>query len=31
MSIDDDKYFEVMMTNAWKLDKSTKKAWRGEN
>jgi hypothetical protein len=31
MSIPDDKYFEVMMTSAWNLDKSTKKAWRGEN
>ena len=32
MSIDDDKYFEVMMTAAWNLDNSrvTKKGWGGE-
>ena len=32
MSIDDDKYFELMMTNAWNLDgkKVTKKGWKGE-
>jgi hypothetical protein len=32
MSIDDDKYFEVMMTSAWNLDNSrvTKKGWGGE-
>ena len=32
MSIDDDKYFEVMMNSAWNLDKSkvTKKGWGGE-
>jgi len=31
MSIDDDAYFEVMMTNAWKLDgqTNTKKGWGG--
>ena len=31
MSIDDDAYFEVMMTNAWNLDgaKVTKKGWGG--
>lgn len=29
MSIDDDRYFDLMMTNAWNLDKSkvTKKGW----
>jgi len=33
MSIDDDKYFELMMTNAWNMDgkKVTKKGWKGEN
>ena len=32
MSIDDDKYFEVMMTSAWNLDgsKTAKKGWGGE-
>lgn len=32
MSIDDDAYFELMMTNAWNLDKKrvTKKGWGGE-
>lgn len=32
MSIDDDKYFELMMTNAWNLDGKmvTKKGWKGE-
>lgn len=32
MSIDNDEYFTLMMTNAWKLDgkKDTKKAWGGE-
>merc|ERR1719263_1078673 len=32
MSIDDDAYFELMMTNAWNLDgnKVTKKGWAGE-
>ena len=32
MSIDDDKYFELMMNNAWNLDNSrvTKKGWGGE-
>jgi len=32
MSIDDDAYFEVMMTNTWNLDgkKVTKKGWAGE-
>jgi len=32
MSIDDDKYFEVMMNAAWNLDNSkvTKKGWGGE-
>lgn len=32
MSIDDDKYFEVMMNSAWNLDNSkvTKKGWGGE-
>jgi Ca2+-binding EF-hand superfamily protein len=32
MSIDDDKYFELMMTNAWNLDgkRVTKKGWGGE-
>jgi len=32
ISIDDDKYFEVMMTNAWNLDGSrvTKKGWGGQ-
>lgn len=32
MSIDDDAYFELMMTNAWNLDgsKVTKKGWGGE-
>jgi len=32
MSIDNDKYFELMMTNAWNLDgkKVTKKGWGGE-
>ena len=31
-SIDDDQYFEVMMTSAWNLDsaKVTKKGWGGE-
>ena len=34
MSIDDDKYFELMMNSCWGLDGSTKtyaKAWRGDN
>lgn len=32
MSIDDDKYFELMMNNAWNLDGKmvTKKGWKGE-
>jgi len=32
MSIDDDKYFELMMNSAWNLDNSkvTKKGWAGE-
>lgn len=32
MSIDDDKYFEVMMNSTWNLDGSrvTKKGWGGE-
>jgi len=31
MSIDDDRYFELMMTNAWKLDKTSyQKAWGTE-
>jgi hypothetical protein len=33
MSIDDDKYFEVMMNGAWNLDGSrapAKKGWAGE-
>jgi hypothetical protein len=32
MSIDDDKYFELMMNSAWNLDGSrvTKKGWAGE-
>lgn len=32
MSIDDDKYFELMMNSAWNLDGSrvTKKGWGGE-
>jgi hypothetical protein len=32
MSIDDDKYFEVMMNSAWNFDNSrvTKKGWGGE-
>ncbi len=32
MSIDDDKYFDLMMTSAWNLDgkKVTKKGWGGE-
>ena len=32
MSIDDDEYFVLMMTNAWNLDgkKVTKKGWAGE-
>jgi len=32
MSIDDDKYFEIMMNSAWNLDGSrqTKKGWGGE-
>lgn len=32
MSIDDDRYFELMMNNAWNLDgkKVTKKGWKGE-
>ena len=32
MSIDNDKYFELMMNNAWNLDgkKVTKKGWGGE-
>jgi hypothetical protein len=32
MSIDNDEYFKLMMTNAWKLDGKgpTKKAWGGE-
>jgi hypothetical protein len=32
MSIDDDKYFEVMMNSAWNLDNSkvNKKAWGAE-
>jgi hypothetical protein len=31
-SIDDDKYFELMMNSAWNFDKSrvTKKGWAGE-
>lgn len=32
MSVDEDKYFEVMMTSAWNLDNSkvNKKGWAGE-
>jgi hypothetical protein len=32
MSIDDDKYFQLMMNSAWNLDNSrvTKKGWGGE-
>lgn len=32
MSIDDDKYFELMMNSAWNLDNSrvTKKGWGAE-
>jgi hypothetical protein len=32
MSLEDDKYFEVMMNNAWNLDgsKITKKGWGAE-
>lgn len=32
MSIDDDKYFELMMNNTWNLnnDRVTKKGWGGE-
>mmetsp|Transcript_18652 Transcript_18652/g.19297 ORF Transcript_18652/g.19297 Transcript_18652/m.19297 type:complete len:285 (+) Transcript_18652:1-855(+) len=32
MSIDDDRYFELMMNNAWNLDgkKVTTKGWKGE-
>jgi hypothetical protein len=32
MSIDDDKYFELMMNSAWNLDNSrvAKKGWGGE-
>ena len=32
MSIDDDRYFELMINNAWNLDKSkvTKAGWRGD-
>ena len=32
MSIDDDKYFELMMNSDWNLDNSrvTKKGWGGE-
>jgi len=32
MSIDDDKYFQLMMNSAWNLDGSrvTKKGWAGE-
>ncbi len=32
MSIDDDTYFEVMMTNCWNLDekKGFSKGWKGE-
>ena len=32
MSIDNDAYFELMMNNAWNLDKSrvTRKGWAGE-
>ena len=32
MSIDDDKYFELMMNSAWNLDNSkvSKKGWGGE-
>jgi hypothetical protein len=32
MSIDDDKYFELMMNSAWNLDNSKvdKKGWKGE-
>ena len=30
-SIDDDRYFEVMMTNAWNLDnKQYQKGWGGQ-
>lgn len=34
MSIDDDKYFEVMMNSCWNLDNSRgnySKGWKGEN
>jgi hypothetical protein len=31
-SIDDDQYFQLMITNAWNLDdKKSKTAWKGEN
>lgn len=32
MSIDDDKYFELMMNSAWNLDNSrvAKRGWAGE-
>ena len=32
MSVDEDKYFEQMITTAWNLDgaKSVGKAWKGE-
>ena len=31
-SIDDDQYFQLMITNAWNLDdKKYGKAWAGEN
>ncbi len=33
MSVDDDKYFELMMNNCWNLDGNTKtyqKGWKGE-
>ena len=33
MSIEDDKYFELMMNSAWGLEgnKTYGKAWRGDN
>jgi hypothetical protein len=32
MSVDDDRYFELMMNNAWKLDNAApaKKAWAAD-
>ena len=31
-SIDDDRYWELMMTNAWNLNNSSyQKGWKGQN